>query len=379
MQENIVLEFNRLYKSIPQIYRSPGRINLIGEHTDYNNGFVLPASVNKAIYFAISPNSLESYRLYAFDYKEEYQTTVKNVVKSDVHWANYLLGIIDQMKKAGRNIPGFDCVFGGNVPLGAGMSSSAAIECGLAYALNDIFQLDFTRLELVKISQMAEHEFAGVQCGIMDQFAVMYGKKDQVILLDCRSLDYDYFPFNMDNHLLILVNTGVKHSLASSEYNVRRNECNQGVKILQKYYSEIESLRDVSLAMLNEHQDKLPEKISRRCYYVIEENQRLKEACNKLSESDFNGFGKLMFETHEGLRDKYEVSCSELDHLVEISKNMEGVLGSRMMGGGFGGCTLNLIERDKLNEFKDSIISNYKTPEGKIPQIIEVQVENGTS
>lgn len=376
--EAIKEKFENLYKSEPKVFRSPGRVNLIGEHTDYNNGFVLPASVSKAIHFAISPNSNGEYRFYAYDLDEEHRTPFGEVKKGQVHWANYLIGVIAQFKKLGVEVPGFDCVFGGNVPLGAGMSSSAALECGLAFAINEIFEYNFSTLELVKMAQKAEHEYAGVQCGIMDQFAVMHGKTDHVIMLDCKSLEFKYFPLNMSDHLLILVNTGVKHSLASSEYNVRRKECEEGVNILKKFYPEIKSLRDVSLKMIEERRCELKKEVYNRCSYVVEENIRLQEACEKLLEGDLESFGMFMYGSHDGLKNKYEVSCPELDRLVDIARCFDGVLGARMMGGGFGGCTINLVEKDKVDAFKETIIKNYRTPEGLKPQIIEVEIMDGT-
>lgn len=377
MLDKIKNEFVNRYQSKPLMFSSPGRVNLIGEHTDYNNGFVLPASVSKTIYFAVSPNNKGVFRFYAHDLHEEFQTTVSDIQKQKVRWANYLLGVIAQFVQDGNVLSGFDCVFGGNVPLGAGMSSSAAIECGLAFALNTIFKLNYSTLELVKFSQKAEHEYAGVQCGIMDQFAVMHGKKDQVIMLDCNDLEYRYFPFSMENHLLVLVNTGVVHSLAASEYNIRRNECEEGVRVIQKYDNSVESLRDVTLGQLKKHRSELSQTVYNRCSYVIEENDRLQKACESLVTKDFKSFGKYMFGSHVGLRDKYEVSCPELDELVNIAVKVKGVLGARMMGGGFGGCTINLIEKSKVTDFERAIVENYKTPQGEKPQIIEVEIEDG--
>ena len=264
MTEKIKKEFINRFNNQPSIFCSPGRVNLIGEHTDYNNGFVLPASVSKAIYFAIAPNNINEFRFYAHDLNEAFSASINNIEKQDLAWANYLLGVIAEFKKSGSEVKGFDCVFGGNVPLGAGMSSSAAIECGLAYAINTIFKLNYSTIDLVKFAQAAEHNYAGVQCGIMDQFAVMHGKKNSVIKLDCESLEYDLFPLKMDNHLLVLVNTGVKHSLASSEYNIRRNECEAGVAVIKKHKPDVNSLRDVSLKLLNEHKEEMTKKVYNR-------------------------------------------------------------------------------------------------------------------
>ncbi len=375
---NIKNQFSERFHSTPRLYSSPARVNLIGEHTDYNDGFVLPASVSKSIYFALAPNGSEEYHFYANDLSEEFQTTQTNIEKSDIVWANYLLGVIWQFKKLGITIPGFDCVFGGDIPLGAGMSSSAALECGLAFAINDTFEYNVSRIDLVKMAQKAEHEYAGVQCGIMDQFAVMHGQKNQVIKLDCRSLEHTYYPFNMSNYELVLVNSGVKHALASSEYNIRREECQECISILNEFYPDIISLRDVSLELLNAQKDIIPERIYARASYVIEENTRLQNACEALLNEDMQAFGKYMDGSHNGLCDKYEVSCPELDQLVEIARNTEGVLGSRMMGGGFGGCTINLIQKEHVEAFNKVMNKKYKTPEGTPPEIIKVVIEDGT-
>lgn len=377
--ENVIREcFKEKFKANPQLFKSPGRINLIGEHTDYNEGFVLPASIDKAIYFAIAPNNLNKFRFFAFDLSECFETEISEIKPVKVAWANFLLGVIAQFIKVTKKVPGFDCVFGGDVPLGAGMSSSAAIECGLAFAINNIFHFNFPKLDLVKFSQKAEHEYAGVQCGIMDQFAVMFGKENKVIKLDCRSLEYEYFPFSMENHLLVLVNTGVKHSLASSEYNNRRVQCEEGVKLLQEFDPSIKSLRDVSLELLEKHKNDFDPITYKRCNYVVKENKRLEYACGALVSSDYNLFGQYMYGSHEGLKKNYEVSCKELDALVKLAKNSKGVLGARMMGGGFGGCTINLIERSYVHSFEKYIAENYKTPDGKNPEIYKVVIEDGT-
>jgi len=378
MIEKIKKTFKQKFGGEPVMVKSPGRVNLIGEHTDYNDGFVLPAAVDKAIYFAVSPNQVDEFRFFAYDLNENYSTPVNQIEKSTVHWANYLLGVIAQFIKDGKHPKGFDCVFGGDVPLGAGMSSSAAIECGTAVAINHLNNFEYSTLQLTQFAQKAEHEYAGVQCGIMDQFASMHGEINQVIQLDCRSLDYKLFPLDMSNHLLVLVNTGVKHALASSEYNIRRQECEAGVALLKKYDSGIIALRDVNLDLLNQHADDFSANIYKRSSYVVEENLRVLEACDALQQKDFKKFGQLMYQSHAGLRDKFEVSCSELDQLVEIARHIPGVLGARMMGGGFGGCTINLVERNSVAHFEDIIRKSYQTPEQTEPQIIEVVIDQGT-
>jgi len=378
MEEIIRKSFKEKFKANPQLFKSPGRINLIGEHTDYNDGFVLPASVDKAIYFAVAPNKLNKFRLFAYDLKEYFEVSITQIEPRKGKWTNYILGVVMEILNSGKIVPGFDCLFGGNVPLGAGMSSSAAIECGIAFALNEVFNFGYSKLDMVKLSQKAEHDFAGVKCGIMDQFAVMFGDCNKVIKLDCRSLDYEYFPFNMENYLLVLVNTGVKHSLADSEYNARRAQCEEGVNVLQTHDGSVKSLRDVSIDLLELFESEFDPVTFKRCLYVIQENNRLQFACDALKNNDFELFGQYMYGSHEGLRDMYEVSCKELDDLVEIAKQTTGVLGARMMGGGFGGCTINLVEKSAVPLFEKTVNKKYKTPEGHPPEIYKVKIESGT-
>ncbi|MBO7497028.1 MAG: galactokinase [Salinivirgaceae bacterium] len=377
MNQKIRDKFIALFGAEPQMFRAPGRVNLIGEHTDYNEGFVLPAAVDKMIAFAVKPNSVGRFRFFAFDLNESFETEADNIGVSHTAWANYLLGVVAQFRKAGLTVPAFDCVFGGNVPLGAGMSSSAAIEVGMAFAINSMFGLGVNRLTMTKFAQMAEHEYAGVNCGIMDQFASMHGKAGHVVRLDCRSLDFEYFPLDMTNYRLVLVNTGVKHSLASSEYNKRRAECEEGVRILQKYYNGVRSLRDATEEMIEAHRAEFGDVVYRRCSYIVEENERLLAGCKALADGDFAAFGQLMFGSHEGLSHKYEVSCTELDQLVAIARTVPGVLGSRMMGGGFGGCTITLVEKTKVADFESAVKRNYKTPDGREPVIYEVVIADG--
>src|SRR3989339_1030682 len=322
-------KFKELFNEEPLLIRSPGRVNLIGEHTDYNMGFVLPAAIDKAIYFAIAPRSDDQCKLYAADMNDNYQFSVDNLQFSKKQWPNYLMGVVDQLNKRGYKTNGFNCVFGGDIPLGAGLSSSAALEAGLAFALNNIFDLRIDKLSLVKLSQKAENEFVGVNCGIMDQYINIFGKSGSALRIDCRSLEYDYFPFDYKDISIVLFDTGVSHSLASSEYNQRRKECALGVEIIKKDHSQIKRLRDVTLAMLNDYKNKLDSKIFMLCKYVVEENDRMMKACESLNKKDLKSFGKLMYQTHEGLSKDYEVSCKELDYLVELTINNPGVYGSR--------------------------------------------------
>jgi len=340
--------------------RSPGRINLIGEHTDYNNGFVLPAAIDKAAYLAVTPRTDNEIHLHSVDLEDVYITSVGSIAKSSVSWPNYLLGVVEQFKLAGIHITGFDAALTADIPIGAGLSSSAAVECAMALALNVLFAANFDKLTLVKMAQKAEHDFAGVQCGIMDQFASMFGKHNHVIRLDCRSLEYVYEPLNMDGIKIVLLDTNIKHSLASSQYNVRRTQCETGVALVQQHVTGVKSLRDVTMEMLNSYVLPVDQVVYNRCKYVVEENNRLLEACFDLEQGNLQAFGSRMFETHYGLSKLYEVSCAELDFLVEHVKHNPAVLGARMMGGGFGGCTINLVKEEAVDELIEQTTKVYR-------------------
>ncbi len=361
------------------IVRSPGRVNLIGEHTDYNEGFVLPAAIDRAILIAIAPRRDLQVRFHAADMGEDFEATVAGIRKSERAWPNYLMGVVDQMLKAGHPVGGFDCAFGGDIPIGAGMSSSAAIEAGLAYALNEIFALGIDRLTLVRLAQKAENEFVGVRCGIMDQFINIFGERNRVLRLDCRSLEYEYFPFERTDIRIVLCDTQVRRALASSEYNMRRQQCEAGVAVLRRHNSTIRSLRDVTLPMLNDHRRELDDVVYRRCMYVVEENARVERACAHLKANDVRAFGKEMFASHAGLRDSYEVSCRELDVLVERAAAQRGVLGARMMGAGFGGCTINLVEEQHLSGFLDAMEEQYRTATGNALKVHTARIHTGTA
>lgn len=371
LSEIISQRFSNQFGSAPSIMvRSPGRVNLIGEHTDYNEGFVLPAAVDKEILFGISPNKSSVCRLFSIDKEQFFKTDVSanRLESSDMGWPNYILGVVDQLKKAGYKVPGFDLAFGGTIPIGAGMSSSAALEGGTIYGLSKIFDWDISRLDMVKKSQKAENEFVGVNCGIMDQFANIFSEAGKVFQLDCRSLEYEYYPFVRDDLKIVLCDTTVRRELATSEYNVRRSQCEEGVSILQKYDEAINSLRDVTLDLLAKHQSEFDPVVYKRCEYVVEENIRVQRACEYLEKEDFGSFGKAMYQSHAGLKDKYEVSSPELDALVDIAKDIDGVLGARMMGAGFGGCTINLVEAKHSELFTSQIQEAYEKESGvKIP------------
>jgi galactokinase len=352
--------FKKRFKEQPLLVRSPGRVNLIGEHTDYNNGYVLPAAIDKSIYFALAPRKDRSCTAVAMDINDEHEFSIDDLASTPKGWPNYLMGVVDQLIRSQYTIQGFNCVFGGDIPIGAGLSSSAALEAGLAFALNYIFKLQIADLALVKFAQKAENVFVGVQCGIMDQYINIFGKQDHVLRIDCRSLEYKYYPFAFHNISLGLFDTRVSHSLASSEYNRRREECSEGVSIIRNSYPEVNSLRDVSVDMLQKCKNKMDPTIYRRGKYVVEENDRVLQGCRELEKGDLKAFGKLMAKTHVGLSRDYEVSCKELDYLVKLVKNDPQVYGSRMMGGGFGGCTINLIENNHVDELSKIITERYK-------------------
>ena len=359
--------------------RSPGRVNLIGEHTDYNQGFVLPAAINKAIYMVVSRRPDDEIHIVSFDLNQSYTGDVKRLVQSGKHWPDYVLGVAQQVQVLGKTVGGFNCVFGGDIPLGAGMSSSAALECSTAFALNELFGLGLDPMTMVKLSQKAENLFVGMQCGIMDQFASMFGRKDHVIRLDCQSLEYTYFPFKTEGIRIVLLDSNVKHSLVETEYNTRRQQCEAGVRMVQQHHPEVRSLRDITLGQLQAYVAPADELIYRRCSYVVEENARLQSATADLLRGDINAFGRELYGSHEGLSKKYEVSCPELDFLVAQVKGQEGVIGARMMGGGFGGCTINLIEEGAIEGLVERVAPAYRKAMNKELKVYIGQIENGTS
>jgi galactokinase len=369
-------KFNELFGPEGTLYSSPGRINLIGEHTDYNGGFVLPGAIDKAMYCEIKPNGTDRIRAYALDLNESSQFGLKEEDKPKEGWAKYIFGVVREMAKRGKSVPGFDIVISGDVPLGAGMSSSAALESAVGYALNDQFQLGLTRQEIATIGQATEHNYVGVKCGIMDQFASCMGKEGSLIRLDCRSLEYEYVPFHPKGYKLVLLNTCVTHELAASAYNKRRESCEKVVETIAKKHPEVKLLRDAGLDMLKEVKDEVSAEDYMRAEFVIEEIQRLLDTCEALKKDDYETVGKKMYETHAGLSKKYEVSCPELDFLNDKAKEL-GVTGSRVMGGGFGGCTINLVKEDKVDEFVKKASEAYEKAFGIRLKAYDVVIKDG--
>ncbi|WLT31607.1 galactokinase [Geothrix sp. PMB-07] len=361
------------------VVRGPGRVNLIGEHTDFNLGFVLPAAVDKAIWLALRPRTDDLCRFHAVDLNASCEVRTSERASSDLRWPNYLLGVYSEMAADGRFPRGVDCVFGGDVPIGSGMSSSAALECGFAFGLNELFQLGYDRLELAQLGQRAENRFVGVNCGIMDQFASVLGRDQRLIRLDCRDLSHAFIPFEDPGLVLVLCDTRVRRSLAAGgEYNARRAQCEAGVAHLQARHPEVQSLRDASLDLLETQRDEMDPSVFQRCAYIVKENQRVLDACDSLSRGDYEAFGQRMNESHAGLRDGYEVSCPELDVLAERAQALPGVLGSRMMGAGFGGCTINLVREAELERFEAEMAKAYRQDLKREPLIHVCRLTGGT-
>ena len=379
--KNTSLHFEKIFQKTPDyIFLSPGRINIIGEHIDYNDGFVLPAAINKYICFAISKNENSECTIVAKDLDETYHFNCNNNLKPiDKMWANYILGVVHQLKEREFKMQGFNMVFSSTIPMGAGLSSSAALECGVGFAMNSIFNLGLSKKEITLIGQKSEHTFAGVNCGIMDQFASVFGKKNKVIKLDCNTLEYEYHKADFNNYSLLLLDSNVKHTHLTSGYNVRRQEVEEGMSIIKQHFPEVKTFRNCNENIILELREKLGETLFKRCYFVVKEIQRVQDAVIAIENSDFKKLGELMTETHIGLSKEYEVSCDEIDFLVDSVKNENSVLGSRMMGGGFGGCSINLVEKGSENELINKIASQYKTAFGIDLKSYKVKISKGTS
>ncbi|QNL51161.1 galactokinase [Olivibacter sp. SDN3] len=371
--------FINIFGKDPIIARSPGRVNLIGEHTDYNDGLVLPAAINKNVYVAIAKNNLRKIRLHALDLADSFETSVDAIAKTEKLWPDYILGVVEQLQLNNYKIgEGFDLAFTGDIPQGAGLSSSAALECASTFALSTLYGLDLQKLDIALLSQAAENQFVGVNCGLMDQFASVFGKKQHLIKLDCADYSYEYIPFHSTDLKILLLDTQVKHSLASSAYNDRRKECEEGVRLICKHYP-IKSLREATEEQLLTYVKPINPIVYNRCSYVVSEINRVISACEDLKRNDVRSFGQRMFDTHDGLQYLYEVSCPELDLLVDLAKENPNILGARMMGGGFGGCTINLVNAEKAEEVAATLTKIYEEKTGnKIPYYI-AEINTGTS
>lgn len=372
MKDKLRTAFIERFSSNPVFYASAGRINLIGEHTDYNGGFVFPGAIDKYIMTAININGTDKVRLYSVDMNQYTEFGLREEDKPAEQWACYVFGVCREVIKRGFEVKGFDAVFAGNVPLGAGLSSSAAHESCFAYALNDLFNDNkISIFELALIGQSTEHNYCGVNCGIMDQFASVFGKKDCLMRLDCRSLEFKYFPFKPVGYKLVLVNSQVKHELVDSPYNKRRESCERVAKTLG-----VETLRDADMSMLEAAKDQISDEDYKRAVYVIGEKQRVLDVCEALEKGDYETVGQRMYETHHGLSKDYEVSCEELDFLNDVAKEC-GVTGSRIMGGGFGGCTINLVKEELYDSFVKTAKTKFNEKYGIEPIIIDVVISDG--
>lgn len=380
MKDKVTEKHAQIFGGVPLIVKSPGRINIIGEHTDYNDGLVLPAAIDKAAYLSVTLRDDNEIHLVADDLDEKFSISISDLKPvGDVSWPNYILGSVAQFKKMGIALNGFNAVLTSDVPIGAGLSSSAAVECATTFALNELLQTHLDRIEMVKMSQKAEHEYAGVMCGIMDQFASMMGKKDHVIKLDCRSLEYEYVPFKLDGIKILLLDTNVKHSLASSEYNTRRKECGQAVEWIKEHENHVSSLRDVNESMLDKYVLPKDILIDKRSRFVVQEIERLLRACDDLKRGDMKSLGIKMYATHDGLSEMYNVSCNELDYLINFVRNNEAVIGARMMGGGFGGCTINLVSEEAIPGLIKDISAQYEMYSGRKLNSYVVTIDDGTA
>lgn len=372
--------FTEKFGNEPQkIILSPGRINIIGEHIDYNDGYVLPAAIDKIICFALEKNNSQKSKIYAIDLNDEFELDLtKEIQLSDIVWTNYILGVVKQLQDNGFSLEGFNCVFSSNIPVGSGLSSSAALECGMIFGIKELFNLTINKVDIAFLGQKAEH-WVGINCGIMDQFSSVHGLENKVIKLDCKTLEFEYHEANFNNYALVLFDSNVKHSLFTSEYNTRREECEKGLSIIKKYFPEIKSFRDCQESQLLSIRDKMDEIVFKRVHYVINEIRRVAQACDALDNGNIELLGQLLFDTHKGLSVDYEVSCKELDMLVATAKEDDAIIGSRLMGGGFGGCTINLIKKGQENEVKNKFSSLYLDIFGIELKFYDVRIGNGTS
>jgi galactokinase len=369
------------------VVQSPGRINLIGEHTDYNHGFVLPAAIDKCVEVAVAKRTDGTIHMQALDLNELVILQANALQPHPTTWVNYIIGVVVQAQKylasASHDLNnGFDICLQGNIPIGAGLSSSAAVECAVLFALNEMYALRLTKMQMALMTQQSEHEFAGVKCGIMDMYASLHGKKDQVMLLDCANLESSYYPLVLQGYQIVLLDTQIKHELASTEYNTRRLECEKGIQLIQQKYPAVKTFRDVSATQVAEclqnNASLEGTKVYERCKYVVDEIQRVQLAVKDLLAGDIAAFGQKMFATHQGLSELYDVSCPELDILVNAVTGNPHVVGARMMGGGFGGCTINIIKETEVDHIINTVSTLYNQKTKRQLKVYPVQIEQGT-
>lgn len=376
--DRILAAFRASFGRPAVLVAGPGRVNLIGEHTDYNGGFVLPGAVDRTLWIAARARTDRTCRLRSVDLGEAGEFPLEGLAPVEARWANYLLGIYAEFSARGVELPGVDAAFGGDVPIGSGMSSSAALECAFAFALDSLFGLGMERVPLALLGQACENRFVGVGCGIMDQFASLLGRAGSLLRLDCRDRSYAHVPFARSDLKVVVCDTQVRRSLAGSEYNVRRAQCEAGVALAARVRPGVRSLRDVDPGLLDSLREAMDPVVHRRCSYVLAENARVLDACGALEREDYPAFGRLMNASHAGLRDDYQVSCAELDLLAHAAQELPGVLGSRMMGAGFGGCTVSLVEAPALEDFRAAMAPVFRKGLGREPVIHVCSLTDGT-
>lgn len=376
MKTRISDKFNTLFGSEGRFYASAGRINLIGEHTDYNGGYVFPGAIDKGIMVEIAQNGTDKVCVYALDIDEYVEFGLEEGDAPTQQWARYIFGVCRETVKRGGKVTGFNAVFAGDIPLGAGLSSSAALESAFAFAINELNSNHIDRFELAKIGQSTEHNYCGVKCGIMDQFASCFGKAGSLIRLNCKTMEYKYFPFNPEGYKLVLIDSCVKHELASSAYNKRRQSCENAAAAIRKNHPEVDFLSDANRLWLDEVRSEISQEDFLRAEYIIGEVQRVLDVCDALERNDYETVGELMYQTHFGLSRLYEVSCEELDFLNKLARKMD-VTGSRVMGGGFGGCTINLVKDELYQEFVDTAVEKFTEKFGHAPKVYDVVIGDG--
>ena len=372
--------FKSLYsKEAKLLVKAPGRINLIGEHTDYNEGLVLPAAIDKCMYFVFSPNDTKEGRVYAMDLNEHTTIDLNNLKKTDSVWTNYLVGLLIEFRNKGFLFKGFDCVFASDIPIGAGMSSSAALECGFAVGLDHMLNSQLDKWDIVDMSHHSNHTFMNIYGGILDQFSSLFGQENKCMLMNCADRSFSYCDIDLQDYSIVMINTNVKHEHTTSGYNDRANECKEIVELLTAFDPQIKSISEIDFNTLNKVSLDWPEHLKRRATFILNENDRVRKFSDSMKKEDVQELGNLLYQSHHGLQHLYEVSCTELDLLVDLTKDLDDVLGARMMGGGFGGCTINLMKSDKANEIPSSLMKVYQKRTGIEAESYFVKISEGAS